>query len=165
MTTNTATQTVCLTPHPDYAGVFCTDPAFHDGTPHHNVNMPAERWDSIPYVVFSDQPGWGQQRRHYLAVGDDHAVNLHMATLMRLGRDETITAVRPATIDDAPWTIDRCSPTDDPDWWQMDDPCDYDKGADRTCHHPVHAFGEPGPLRHLIDAPTAHLASKFGWWS
>jgi hypothetical protein len=157
-------KTPYATPHPKYAGVLCTEPAFHEDS-HRNVNMPAERWNSVPYIVISDQPGWGEQRRHFLAVNRRDAKSQHKATTARLDREETVTEVRLATIDDAPWTIARCSPTDDPDWWKMDSPCDYDKGADRTCHHPVHAFGEPGPLRHLIDAPTAHLAAQFGWWS
>lgn len=62
------------------------------------------------------------------------------------------------------WTIRPCSPTDDPDWWREDKPCDYDKGAERTCHHPVHAFGHAEPLRHLIDAKTAKFALLNGWF-
>lgn len=46
-------------------------------------------------------------------------------------------------------TIPACSPTDDPDYWQMDQPCDD------NCHHPVHAFGHPERVRHLIDTGTA----------
>lgn len=65
----------------------------------------------------------------------------------------------------APWTVDRCSPTEDPEYWKMDEPCDYDLGPKRSCHHPVHAFGVSGPTRHLIDAGTAKLAAKNGWWT
>jgi hypothetical protein len=162
VTTTTATLPVCLTPHPAYAGVLCTDPVEHDGTLHRNVNMPAEQWDVTltPYVAF-DADSWGG-RRHYLATDTGHAAALYVQDAHQQGRDTTFESIRPATIDDAPWTIARCSPTDEPDWWQMDDPCDYDTGG---CHHPVHAFGAPTPLRHLIDAPGARLAAKFGWWS
>lgn len=66
---------------------------------------------------------------------------------------------------DAPWTIDRCSPTEDPAYWRMDEPCDYDKGEARTCHHPIHAFGSKEPRRHLIEAVLAETAAKNGWWT
>lgn len=38
-------------------------------------------------------------------------------------------------------------PTDDPKWWRRTAPCEA------TCHHPVHAFGHPERLRHLVDVP------------
>lgn len=44
-------------------------------------------------------------------------------------------------------TIPACTPTSDPAYWRMVEPCED------TCHHPVHAFGNPERLRHLI--PTA----------
>ncbi|WIB65898.1 hypothetical protein [Curtobacterium sp. MCBD17_040] len=117
---------------------------------------------AIPYVVIA-RGKWGEDKRHFLATDGDDARNQYIETTATFTND--VVTIRPAAIDDAPWTIARCSPTDDPTWWRMDEPCDYDKGEQRTCHHPVHAFGEPGPLRHLIDAESAELAAKLGWWS
>ena len=110
-----------------------------------------------PWVVVTDD--W--TKHHFLADSADDA----KAQFLADRPNETIAHVRLAVIDDAPWTTDRCSPTDDPAYWRMDKPCDYDLGEKRSCHHPVHAFREPKPLRHLIDTWTATTAAKYGWWT
>lgn len=55
------------------------------------------------------------------------------------------------------WTIPPVEPTDDPKWYRMVEECDDD------CHHPVHAFGNPERLRHLIEANLAEFALERGW--
>lgn len=99
--------------------------------------------------------------RHYIAHDEADA----RAQFAAERPDETPGHVWAGRLEDAPWTTDRSSPTDDPAYWRADEPCDYDLGVDRTCHHPVHAFGEPKPLRHLIDAASAMTAAKYGWWA
>ena len=56
------------------------------------------------------------------------------------------------------WTIPRVEPTDDPEWFRTVEPCE------ETCAHPVHAFGHPERLRHLIDSATVRTATKFNAW-
>ena len=46
-------------------------------------------------------------------------------------------------------TVPACAPTADPAYWQMIEECD------EGCHHPVHAFGRPERLRHLIPTRDA----------
>ena len=57
----------------------------------------------------------------------------------------------------APWTIPAVEKTEDPTWYRMLDLCDEE------CHHPVHAFGHPERMRHLIEADLAEVAIKNGW--
>ena len=110
----------------------------------------------IPWVVYTDD----LDRMFFLAENADHAT----ALFNQAHPDSIIGEVYPATIHDAPWTVSRCSPTDELDWWRDDEPCDYGKPA--GCGHPVHAFqNPPAPVRHLTDAYGAELAAKFGWWS
>lgn len=58
---------------------------------------------------------------------------------------------------DAPWTIPAVEKTDDPAWYRMLDLCSDE------CHHPVHAFGHPERMRHLVEASLAEVALKNGW--
>jgi hypothetical protein len=64
--------------------------------------------------------------------------------------------------DDAQWTIPPVEPTDDPEWYRLVTPCDHDQ-PNHTCHHPVHAFGHPEGMRHLVDTHTAEFAIEQGW--
>lgn len=56
-----------------------------------------------------------------------------------------------------PWTIPAVEPTDDPAWYRTVRECDD------GCHHPVHAFGHPERMRHLIEADLAQHALAQGW--
>lgn len=66
--------------------------------------------------------------------------------LAALGADTTVNPSPPEGM----W-IAACAPTDDPDYWQMIESCGDD------CHHPVHAFGHPERIRHLIPTEDAVL--------
>lgn len=78
------------------------------------------------------------------------SVSAHTAGGVRLiaalGGDTTVNPNPPEGM----W-IAACAPSDDPDYWQMIEECGHD------CHHPVHAFGHPERMRHLIPTEDAVL--------